>query len=459
MAKETITDDIAIGEDILSMQDITKIYSNGFVANKAVNFSVRKGEIHGLVGENGAGKSTLMKVLFGQETPETGRILLRGKEVHIENPLMALDYGIGMVYQHFMLNDSLTVAENMVLGIEPKKNGILDLKQAIKVTEDISKKYNLPVNPKMKIKDISVGLKQRVEILKILMRGATILLLDEPTAVLTPQETEELFRHFKQFKEEGYTIVFVSHKLNEIKEICDRITVLRKGQSIATASVEDVTETDISRMMVGRDVFLTNLEKAPAEPQKPVLKIRDLSHIDKFGNYALRDISFDLRQNEILGVAGVEGNGQTQLSETISGLLPIQTGDIQIGGESIKGKNIRLIRETQTSLIHEDRMVYGVANTETISENLISDRYYKDEFNSRGILKEKEILNLSNSLIKEYTIKCDGPDAPVKTLSGGNAQKVIAAREFSSNPLLLIASHPTRVIDVFSTEFIRRKIV
>lgn len=450
---------VAIGEDVLSMQHITKIYSNGFVANKDITFSIRKGEIHGLVGENGAGKTTLMKVLFGQERPEEGKILLNGKEVHIENPLMALDYGIGMVHQHFMLVQSLTVAENMVLGAEPRKGkALFDYQKAVDLTMEISEKYDLPIDPDKKIKDLSVGYRQRVEILKILLRGAKILLLDEPTAVLTPQETSELFAQLKRLKEDGYTIVFISHKLGEVKEICDRITVLRRGQVVGAANIEDVTEQDISRMMVGRDVLL-EIDKAKAKPKAPVLRVRNLSHRDNFGTLKLDNVSFDVRSGEILGVAGVEGNGQAELCELLSGLLKIQQGEVEVDGASIRNMSIRQIREKGVSLVHEDRMVYGVMSDGSIKENLISERYYKPEYQSGGRMKLKYIKETAEELVRDFNVKCEGIESEIRSLSGGNIQKVVAAREFSAAPKLLVAAHPTRGIDVGATELIRNKLV
>ncbi|MEG1895883.1 MAG: ATP-binding cassette domain-containing protein, partial [Oscillospiraceae bacterium] len=335
-------------EEILLMDKITKVYPNGFVASKEVTFSINKGEIHALVGENGAGKTTLMKVLFGIEQPEEGRILIKGQEVKIHNPLEAIAYGVGMVHQHFMLVPSLTVAENMVLGIEPKKNGVFDFEEAVRITEEIAEKYNLKVDARAKVDDLPVGFKQKVEILKALLRGAEILILDEPTAVLTPQETAELFVELKHLRDKGHTIVFISHKLNEIKEICDRLTVLRLGKSVGTANVADVTEQQISRMMVGRDVVL-KVEKTKAEPKETVLKVKGLKIVNDDGKHLVKDISFSVRKGEILGVAGVEGNGQSQISEAITGLLKFDQGEITVGQESVRGKSIRKIREMGVS--------------------------------------------------------------------------------------------------------------
>ena len=445
-------------EEILLMDKITKVYSNGFVANKDVTFSINKGEIHALVGENGAGKTTLMKVLFGTEQPEEGHILIKGQEVKINNPLDAIAHGVGMVHQHFMLVPSLTVAENIVLGMEPKKNGLFDMEEAVKITEEACKKYNLIVNPRVAVRDLPVGQKQKVEILKALVRGAEIIILDEPTAVLTPQETAELFVELKHLRDQGHTIVFISHKLNEIKELCDRLTVLRLGKSVGKAIVADVTEQDISRMMVGRDVVL-KVEKEPAKPGAPVLKIKDLNIVSENGKKIVDDVSFSVRRGEILGIAGVEGNGQSQISEAITGLLDYRSGTITVNGEDVKGKSIRKIREMGVSHVSEDRMTYGIAADSGVKDNVISDRYYKKEFNKGLFLDDKKINNLADQLIKDFLIKCDNRDSAVRMLSGGNMQKVVTAREFSNSPQLVVANQPTRGVDVGATEFIRKKIV
>ncbi|MBE5970933.1 MAG: ABC transporter ATP-binding protein [Lachnoclostridium sp.] len=457
--KQRLFEDIKIGDDMLTMENITKIYENGFVANSNVNFNVRKGEIHGLVGENGAGKTTLMKVLFGQETPEGGRILIAGQEQKISSPLDALDYGIGMVHQHFMLVDELSVADNMVLGGEPVKGILYDRAEARRLALETSKKYDLEVDPDAIVGKLSVGHKQRVEILKILLKGAKLLLLDEPTAVLTPQEIKELFVQLKHLRDQGFSIVFISHKLNEVREICDRITVLRMGKSVGTVDIKDVTEADISRMMVGRDVML-DIEKESAKPEEIVLKVRDLSYGVKQERKIFSNISFDVRAGEILGVAGVEGNGQAELADVIAGLLPVQTGDVCVNGKSIRNvKSIREIREMGVSLVHQDRMIYGASKTQSIQENIVADRYYKKEYSKNGLLNWKKVKEESLNHIKEFLVKCEGPDAAIKTLSGGNIQKVVAAREFTSNPKFLLSCHPTRGIDVGAAEMIRKKIV
>ena len=447
-----------MNENILEMNGITKIYPNGFIANERVDFSVKKGEIHALMGENGAGKSTLMKVLFGIEKPEEGTIKLKNEEVVIKNPQEAIKKGIGMVHQHFMLVPSLTVAENIVLGAEPLKKGFLNYEEAVKMTEETSKKYNLIINPKAKTGDLPVGMKQKVEILKALLRGAEILILDEPTAVLTPQETKELFVQLKSLKENGYTIIFISHKLKEIKELCDRITILRNGRSIVTEDVAKLTEKDISRMMVGRDVVLS-LDKVKAEPKKTALKVRNLVLVNEEEKTIINNISFSVRYGEILGIAGVEGNGQRELSEIIAGLGRATSGEIIIAEHNADHLNVRKIRELSVSHISEDRMTYGVVANGTIMENLISDRYYKKEYNKNFLLNRKKIETEAKLLIENYGIKCDNFEQPVRMLSGGNIQKVVAAREFSAKPKLIIANQPTRGIDVGASEFIRKKLV
>lgn len=445
-------------QNILSMERITKVYSNGFVANKDVSFSVHEGEIHALVGENGAGKSTLMKMLFGTEKPDEGRIVLRGKEIQIENPTMAINYGIGMVHQHFMLVPSLSVADNLVIGMEPKKHGLYDVQKAEKIAKEASEKYNLVVDPKVNVVDLSVGLKQKVEILKALVRGAKILILDEPTAVLTPQETKELFVELKQLKKQGYTVIFISHKLNEVKELCDRITVLRAGKAIGVVDAETVTEQDISRMMVGRDVRL-DIEKSAAVPKNSVLKVDRVSKVNTLGKKVLDQVSFCIPRGVILGIAGVEGNGQSEISEIISGMTEEFKGNVQVNGKEIKGMSVRALRENGVAHISEDRMTYGIVGSGTIAENMISDRYYKKEFQKGLILDEKTINLLADELIEKYNVKCDGKDQPIRMLSGGNMQKVVAAREFTSGADLIIANQPTRGIDIGASMFLRNKLV
>ncbi|EIV99401.1 LOW QUALITY PROTEIN: ATPase component of uncharacterized ABC-type transporter [Thermoanaerobacter siderophilus SR4] len=444
--------------EVLKMENITKVYPNGIVANKGVNFSVKGGEIHALVGENGAGKTTLMKILFGLEHPEEGAIYINGNRVSINSPIDAIKNGVGMVHQHFMLVPSLTVAENIILGVEPQKNGFINFKKALEITQALSEKYNLNVDPKAVVEDLPVGMKQKVEILKALLRGAKILILDEPTAVLTPQETEELFNQLIQLRNNGHTIIFISHKLNEVKQISERVTIMRNGRNVGVFNTVDISEQDISKLMVGRDVIL-KIEKTKSKPEDVILSVKNLSYINEAGKVVLKNINFNVRKGEILGVAGVEGNGQRELVEIITGLRKPDKGEVKINGHQINYLTIKKIRELGTSHIPEDRMTYGVAADASIMENLVSDRFEKREFNRGVFMDIKKINNLSNQLVKEFGINCSSPNQKVKMLSGGNIQKVVVAREFSSNPKLLIANQPTRGIDVGATEFIHKRIV
>ena len=447
--------------NVLVMENIRKVYSNGFIANKNVNLSVNKGEIHALVGENGAGKSTLMKVLFGVEKPEEGHIYLRGKEVHIDNPNMAIQMGIGMVYQHFMLVPSLTVAENLVIGMEPRKNRVFfDMDKAVEMVREVARKYNFEIDPLARIQDLSVGQKQKVEILKVLIRGAEIIILDEPTAVLTPQETRELFVELKELKKQGHTVIFISHKLNEVTELCDRVTVMRAGRTTGVRNISEVTQQDISRMMVGRDVILT-IEKETPKTGADVLRVEHVTKHLTEEKKILDDVSFRVRSGEILGVAGVEGNGQKELSEIITGLDRVYEGSVAIGGSGINVSDctVRQLREAGVAHISEDRMTYGIVQDGSIADNIISDRYYKPEFQKGLLLDRKKINELSDELIQEFAVKCDNREQPVRMLSGGNMQKVVTAREFTTGASLIIANQPTRGIDIGASDFIRRRLV
>lgn len=445
-------------EYVVQMKKIDKVYSNGVAANQGVDFNLKKGEIHALMGENGAGKSTLMKMLFGMEQPTSGEIVINGEPTVLSSPSVAISKGIGMVHQHFMLVPSLSVAENIVLGMAPKKGIFLDKQKAIEITQENAEKYNLFVNPKMRVADIPVGMKQRVEILKTLIRGAKILILDEPTAVLTTQETEELFIELKELRDNGYTIVFISHKLNEIKEITDRLTIMRNGRSMGVYETKDVTKEEISRLMVGRDVVL-QVQKEKAEPKDTVLKVRDMNYVNEWGKKMLNNISFDVRKGEILGIAGVEGNGQKELIDMLFSMEVPDSGSAEVNGKNILGIGQRKIREMGVSLVPEDRMLYGIAGSASIEENVISDRINSKELNKGPLFNMKEIHELSDRLVKEYTVLCKSSKQQVGMLSGGNIQKVVVAREFSNNPALILADQPTRGIDVGATEFIRKKLV
>ena len=448
-----------MAEIILQMENIRKIYPNGFVANKGVNFSCEKGTIHALLGENGAGKTTLMRVLFGFLTPEEGTITVKGEKVQFKDPMDAIKHGVGMVHQHFMLVDDLSVAENIVLGAEPKKGILYDKKKAIKMTREIAEKYNFAIDPTALVGDCSVGIKQKIEILKALLRGAEILILDEPTAVLTPQETTELFVELKKLRDMGHTIVFISHKLNEVKELCDDFTVLRAGRSVAVGKVADYTEQQISNMMVGRDVELTIHKDETQRTEDVVLNVQDLSLASYTGKQLLRDVSFVVHKKQILGVAGVEGNGQNELGELITGLRKIIHGNATVDGNSIVGKSVREIRNCGVSSIPEDRMTFGCVPSMTVKENLIADRYYDRKFGTKFKMDKKSIDREVEELITRFKVDCPSPDAPASTLSGGNIQKMIVAREFTRNSKLIVANQPTRGIDVGSTEFIRNQLI
>ena len=441
------------------MNNIMKIYPNGVVAVEDVTLELEKGEIHALLGENGAGKSTLMKVLFGIETPEQGQIILNGKETTIKSPQDAIIKGIGMVHQHFMLVPSLTVAENIILGVEPTNSKIfIDYDKAVEISKEIAEKYNFDIDVTSRVEDLPVGIKQKVEILKALYRGADILILDEPTAVLTPQETDELFVQLKKLKEQGHTLIFISHKLDEIKAICDRATIMRNGKSKGTHNVSDISTNEMSRLMVGRDVVLS-FDKKPAVLKETVLKVRNLKVVGSTGVVRVNDVSFDLKAGEILGIAGVEGNGQSHLVNALTGLTKKYTGEILVFDEDVRKRNIKEIRELGVSHIPEDRMTLGCAKNMNIMDNIFSNQYDSKEYSGKLMLKTKKIEQRVNNLIKEYLVKCKSYKQNVGMLSGGNIQKVVVAREFSTNPKIIIANQPTRGIDVGAASFIRQRII
>jgi len=446
-------------QEIVKMHGIKKVYSNGVIACNEVDFSAYLGEIHAVMGENGAGKTTLMKILFGMEKPDSGEIYIKGEKTVISSPQSAIKNGIGMVHQHFMLVPSLTVAENMMLGMEPRKKGIMvNYSMAKKLTEEACKKYNLHLNPSEKVFNLSVGSRQKLEILKALVRGAKILILDEPTAVLTPQETAELFIELKKFREIGITIIFISHKIHEIKEICDRITIMRNGRVMGVHNVSDVTEQQISKLMVGRDAILS-ICKSKCKPTEVVLDIKDLICYKNDGKVAVDRISFSLRRGEILGIAGIEGNGQQQLVEVLTGLSSKYSGNVKICGNNIKNKDVHKIRNLGMSHIPQDRMSFGVALKASISDNLISEIVQTKEFNGRILMRIKKIKEYVNTAIDNFKIKCTMMKQPVSTLSGGNIQKVVVSRELSLATPLVIADQPTRGVDVGASELIRNKLV
>lgn len=448
-----------MAEQILLMDNITVIYPNGFAANRDVRLACERGSIHALLGENGAGKTTLMKVLFGFLEPTEGQIVLKGQPIRFKDSLDAIRHGVGMVHQHFMLVDELTVAENLVLGMEPLRRGLFDMEEAVRITQDIAKKYNFEVDPRATVAECSVGVKQKIEIMKALLRGAEILILDEPTAVLTPQEVTELFVELKKLRDMGHTIVFISHKLNEVKELCDSFTILRRGRTVAVGNVNDYTEQELSNMMVGRDVSLEVEKGAPAGEKREALRVENLYYNSVSGKQLLQSVSFSLYRGRILGVAGVEGNGQKELSEILTGLRSFTRGEITLEGESVKGKSVRQIRQMGISNISEDRMTYGCAPTMSVTDNIIADRYYSGKY-SHGIrLDVKAVRHDVEELVKTFDVVCPGTASMSGMLSGGNIQKMIAAREFTSGARVIVANQPTRGIDVGSSEFIHQQLV
>ncbi len=445
-----------MAEEILRVEDLTKIYPGGVLANYNINFSVNRGEIHALVGENGAGKSTLMKMLFGIEEITSGKVFLHGKEVHFSSSKDAIAHGIGMVHQHMMLAPSLTVAENLVLGIEKKKGLFLDKKKAIEETEAISKKYNLHVDAGKRVRDISIGMKQKLEILKTMYRGASIIILDEPTAVLAPQETEELFEQLLNLKKEGYTILFISHKLHEVKYLCDRLTVLKDGRSIKTCEVADVTPEEISRLMVGRDVKL-EYEKTKKEFGGRILRVEHLNYTDKFGSKKVDDLNFSLREGEVLGIAGIEGNGQKEAMEILTGNRKAESGSVLYKGQNLCEKSIAENRALGISHVPEDRHLDGSAPEMSVRDNLIAASLTR--LSKKAILDTAAIEEYCASCVRDFKVKTASLDISIKSLSGGNIQKAIVAREFTAGADVIVLNQPTRGVDVGAMEFIHKKIL
>jgi len=449
---------INLKDIILEMKNILKIYPNGVIANEHIDFDLREGEIHALLGENGAGKSTLMKILFGIETPEEGEIFLKGKKVQIKNPMEAIKLGIGMVHQHFMLVPSFSVAENIILGVEPKKGFFTDMDKAEHLSKSIAEEYNFEIDVDEKVENLPVGIKQKVEILKALYRGADILILDEPTAVLTPQETDELFIQLNKLKENGKTIIFISHKLDEIKQISDRITIMRAGKKMGTYETSDLSTEEMSKLMVGRDI-VTTFVKNPSNLGELALSVRDLIVFNQVGTKKVDKLSLDVKKGEIFGIAGVEGNGQVELAQVLAGLIKNYKGEYLLFNKETKDLDIKDLRNLGMSYIPADRMIYGVAENMDLISNLFSNQYDKPRYSNRLFLKKKEMEKAANDIIKEFSIKTTSFKTAVGSLSGGNIQKVVVAREFTDNPKLIIANQPTRGIDVGAAEFIRMKLL
>ena len=443
----------------IEMLEITKRFP-GILANDRITLQLKKGEIHALLGENGAGKSTLMSVLFGLYQAEEGIIRKDGKEVSIKDPNDANALGIGMVHQHFKLVQCFTVLDNIILGVESVKNGLLQKDEARKRIVELSEKYGLKVDPDAKIEDITVGMQQRTEILKMLYRNNEILIFDEPTAVLTPQEIEELMQIMKNLAHEGKSILFISHKLNEIMEVADRVTVLRRGQCIGTVNVKDTTEEELSRMMVGRDVQLV-ASKDDKVPGDTVLKVRDMTVASKLHkNNAVKHVSFDVKSGEIVCVAGIDGNGQTELVYGLTGIEPLKSGSIEICGRDMTNSSIRE-RSEYLSHIPEDRQKYGLVLDYPLDYNIVLERYWQPEFTSKaGFLKQKNIREYSEKLISQYDVRSgQGTETITRSMSGGNQQKAILARELDKDHKLLVAVQPTRGLDVGAIEYIHKQLI
>lgn len=446
-------------EYAIEMLNITKEFP-GIKANDNVTLQLRQGEIHALLGENGAGKSTLMSVLFGLYHAEKGIIKVHGKEVNIKSPNDANDLGIGMVHQHFKLVHNFTVAENIVLGMEDSKFGFIKMAEAVKKITELSKKYKLKIDPIAKIEDITVGMQQRVEILKMLYRNAEILIFDEPTAVLTPQEIEELMKIMRRLIDEGKSIILITHKLNEIKAVADRCTVLRKGKYVGTIDVATTTKEKMAELMVGREVNF-QVDKNPIKLGKPILEVKNLVVKNHYTHKSyVNDISFEVKSGEILCLAGIDGNGQTQLIEAITGLMETSSGKVFLNGIDITNKSIRNKTLSGIGHIPEDRHKHGLVLDFLLNQNMILQSYFDDEFQKKGFLKFDAVELHTNDLIDRFDIRSGkGPKTSARSMSGGNQQKAIVAREFDRKPDLMIAVQPTRGLDVGSIEYIHSQLL
>ncbi|VLK01692.1 ABC transporter ATP-binding protein [Streptococcus pneumoniae] len=444
-------------ENVIEMRDITKVFG-GFVANDKINLHLRKGEIHALLGENGAGKSTLMNMLAGLLEPTSGEIAVNGQVVNLDSPSKAASLGIGMVHQHFMLVEAFTVAENIILGSELTKNGVLDIAGASKEIKALSGRYGLAVDPSAKVADISVGAQQRVEILKTLYRGADILIFDEPTAVLTPSEIDELMAIMKNLVKEGKSIILITHKLDEIRAVSDRVTVIRRGKSIETVEIAGATNADLAEMMVGRSVSFKT-EKQASKPKEVVLSIKDLVVNENRGVPAVKNLSLDVRAGEIVGIAGIDGNGQSELIQAITGLRKVESGSIELKGDSIVGLHPRQITELSVGHVPEDRHRDGLILEMMISENIALQTYYKEPHSKNGILNYSNITSYAKKLMEEFDVRAASELVPAAALSGGNQQKAIIAREIDRDPDILIVSQPTRGLDVGAIEYIHKRLI
>jgi general nucleoside transport system ATP-binding protein len=441
----------------LELRGITKRFGS-LVANDAIDFELRRGEIHALLGENGAGKSTLMNVLYGLHQPDGGEIVLDGEPVRIDSARKAIHLGIGMVHQHFMLVPVMTVAENLVLGTEPHKGPLMDYKRAAASARDLAAQFGLAVNPEARVEDLGVGAQQRVEILRALFRGAQVLVLDEPTAVLTAQESQDLFRVLRSLAAEGTSIVFISHKLKEVLDVSDRVTVLRRGKKVDTVQTEASTERSLARLMVGRDVLL-QVEKPEHAPGEPVLQVRDLEVADDRGLPAVRGLSLDVRAGEIVGLAGVDANGQSELIEAIVGLRSPASGSVTVDGRDVTGRGVLAAIEAGIGHIAEDRHRRGLVLQFDLAENLALLEYRKPGMSRWGWLSPRRMAERARTLLRDYDVRGGDAETLASSLSGGNQQKCVIARELSANPKVLVAAQPTRGLDVGAIEFVHRRLV
>lgn len=442
---------------VVEMKQITKVFP-GTVANNQVDFDVERGEIHVLLGENGAGKTTLMNILYGLYKPTSGEIFINGSKQDIRGPNSAIALGIGMVHQHFMLVENFTVTENIVLGNEPKSNGFIDMDTARAAVREVSDRFGLAVDPDAKIEDISVGLAQRVEILKALYRGAEILIMDEPTAVLTPQEIDDLGVILKNLTREGKSIILITHKLKEVLDMSNRVTILRRGHVVGTVQTRETTADELAEMMVGRQVSFVS-DKQAKQAGDTILSVQNLKVKDHRGLEAVRGVSFDVHQGEILAIAGVDGNGQNELVEALTGLTPTESGMVTLCGCDITGKDPKTIIEAGTGHIPEDRHKRGLVLQSSLFENMILGYHDKEPFAHNGRMDQASIVEHGQRLIEEFDVRTPSGNVTAGSLSGGNQQKVIIAREFYKDPPLLIASQPTRGLDVGATEFVHKRLL
>jgi ABC-type uncharacterized transport system ATPase subunit len=443
---------------VLELRGITKRFP-GVVANDHVDFDLRRQEVHALLGENGAGKSTLVNVLYGLYSPDEGEIVIKREPVRIRSPKDAIDHGIGMVHQHFMLIPVMTVAENIVLATEPRRGGVLlDYSAARKRVDELSRTFHFRIDPDARVEELSVGQQQRVEILKALHRGADILILDEPTAVLTPQEALELFEILRTLVREGMSIIFISHKLGEVLEIADRITVLRRGKAVETVPREGATEEGLARMMVGREVLL-RVEKAAAQPREAALRVEDLHVLDDRKLEAVRGVSFEVRRGEIVGIAGVDGNGQSELIDALSGLRHPTSGTVWLGDRDVTRDSAGQILDLGLGHIPEDRQRRGLVLDFTLAENLALHDFDRSPNSRFGWLFPQRMVRRAQELLRQFDVRGGGAQTRAASLSGGNQQKVVLAREMARDPKVLIAAQPTRGLDVGAIEFVHRRLV